>query len=536
MDGPSTVLYGIPVHTMDGKTAGADEAACDSAVICGGRILFAGPAEEAFKRYPNGERVKLEGGCLLPGFIDAHLHLREFSLLYCDLDLTAAETREEILAAVEKAAGKKKNDDFIVGGGADFGLLRTVGREELDGVTGAHPLVVHSRDLHSVLVNSAALSAGSIDEGRSDPMGGAIERDAKGVPTGILRERAVDIIRRVIPERKSSQVRDAVEHGMERLLQNGITCFCDCSVFEEETLLSILSRLTGGSGAKNMNIRAVCMFSDRDATRLGNLGFRSGFGDEFIRVGGCKIIIDGSLGSGTGYMRKPYRGGESRGLLLTNEDELYEILKRSYTHYIHAAVHAVGDAANEIALNVMERLNRERGVPKLVKRIEHAQSLEDEDIARFAPNNVAEVVNPSHISLDRDRAVKYLGSDARLLYRLRSLAESGAVLAFASDAPAGSINPLYGIYLAVERKGYSDGPELRFLPRERISTEQAVYAATMGGAKALGMEEEVGSIEPGKRADLVHLSEDIFSIETDRLRDVAVLKTFVGGNPVYERP
>jgi len=277
------------------------------------------------------------------------------------------------------------------------------------------------------------------------------------------------------------------------------------------------------------------MFSDRDAFRLGNFGIPSQFGNDSVILGGCKVVMDGSLSSQTAYMSHPYAGKASSGMLLMNEAELHEVLKRAHSHYIWTAVHAIGDMANQVALNVYEKLNKQVGIPTVIKRIEHAQTLQDEDIGRFASIGVIPVVNPVHLPMDREKALKLLGSDARLLYRFGSLLSSGAVLAFGSDAPVAPVSPLHGIYAAVERKDYTEGPQLRFFPRESISLEDAVYAYTMGSAASVGLDDRIGSLETGKYADLVHLSKDILKEGAESLPDAVVLQTIVGGETVFER-
>jgi predicted amidohydrolase YtcJ len=284
-----------------------------------------------------------------------------------------------------------------------------------------------------------------------------------------------------------------------------------------------------------MKSRAMLMFGDRDTVRLGSLGLQSLFGNEKVKIGGCKVILDGSLTSLTAYMSLPYRGGSNHGMLLMEEEELYRILKRSYTGYFWTGIHAVGDRAVEIALQAYERLGKEVGIPKLLKRIEHVHSLRDEDVDRFSAQQVIPVVNPVHISHDRGMALDYLGSEARLQHRLGSLLAADAKLAIGSNAPDGSVNPFNSIYPAVERRDFEDGPELRFFPKESISMEDALYAYTMGSAAALGMEPTIGSLEPGKFADLIHISEDIPALDSDSLRKAVVLMTMVAGETVFER-
>jgi len=236
----------------------------------------------------------------------------------------------------------------------------------------------------------------------------------------------------------------------------------------------------------------------------------------------------------TAAMSRPYVGKGTTGMLLMEENELYQILKRSYNDHLWAGVHAIGDRAVEIALRGFQKIGKEIDVPKLPKRIEHAQTLNDEDVGKFADTGIIPVVNPAHIPFDRMHALAYLGSRARLEHRLGSLLEAGATLAMGSDAPVGPVNPLYGLYAAVERKDFEEGPEFRFFPRECIELGDALYAYTMGSAAAVGMEHELGSLEKGKYADIVVLSHDVFKTEIGILRDIKVQMTIVGGEIVYD--
>ncbi|MGQ9615301.1 MAG: amidohydrolase [Spirochaetota bacterium] len=521
------LFYGVPVYTMDHS-----KSVQEALVVDMGRIIFTGDMDEALRLYPEAERVELKGGCLLPGFFDTHLHLRDFSLLFTDLDLTSLRDWEEILKMIEEVVRGKKEDEWIVAGGAEAVILDGVTRHDLESVSPLNPVILYGRDLHSVLVNSVALRASGIDEFRQNPVGGTIVRDKGGRLTGLLRERAVDIVRRVKPPEKIDKLLSAIERGMGRLLKYGITGFCDCSINEPQSLLGILMRIWRNGG---LHQRAVVMFGDRDAYRLGTLGVQSGFGNEFLRIGGCKFILDGSLSSRTAYMSRPYRGGESCGMPMMDEQELYQVLKRSSNSFFWSAIHAIGDKANEIALNSFERIGKEKESPKLIRRIEHAQTLKDVDVVRFALLDVMAVVNPVHIPFDRENALRYMGDDAKLLHRLKSLYESGASLAIASDAPAGSVDPFRGIYAAVERRDFDEGPELRFFPKEKLSLDDAVYAYTMGGARAVGVEDKLGSIESGKYADFIHISRDIFREGISALKEVEVLQTWVDGEVVYEK-
>jgi hypothetical protein len=334
-----------------------------------------------------------------------------------------------------------------------------------------------------------------------------------------------------MPEEKTKTVQSAIAQGIDKLVAEGVTTFCDCSIYNTDLLMRTLMRLYS---QEKLKARAVLMFGDRYAVRLGAMGIQSLFGNEKVKLGGCKLILDGSLSSRSAFMSKPYIGGESSGMLLMEEGELHQILKRSSADYIWTGVHAIGDRAVEIALRVYGKLGKEVGIPKLVKRIEHAQSINDGDLEKFSVAGVIPVVNPGHIPYDRKNALTYLGPDARLQHRLGSLVSAGATLAIGSDAPVGSINPFYGIYAAVERKDFNEGPELRFFPKERIGLRDALTAYTRGGAEALGLEGEIGSLEPGKYADFVVLSHDVFSMDIETLDNVEVKLTLVGGGIVYK--
>jgi predicted amidohydrolase YtcJ len=515
------IFFGVPVYTMDEKRR-TEEAV----VSLNGRIEFVGDLKTAIELYPNAERIKYENGCILPGFVDAHIHLRELSMLYKDLDFSLVGSKSEIIELLGEKISKKKEGEWVSAGGCLPTLLDGLTAKEIDEVSPDNPVIVYSLNLGSALVNSRAMGLAGIDKNRSDPLRGRIEADAYNRPTGVLRDRAIDLVRKRIPDEKTKITEAALENGLEKLFSYGITTICDCS---QDPLSYSIRSLLQFHKMKEIGSKALILFSELEAQDLGRLGMPSGFGNKYVRLGGVKLIIDGSLTTLTGYMSDPYRSSESYGILLIEEEELLSILRRSYTHYIWSSVQATGDRANTIALNCFENLSKQKGVPKLLRRIEYAQSIRDEDIERFAEIGVAAVGTPNRIPMERQRAIAHLGPNARHMFRYGGLLRAGAVLGIGSDAPRGSIDPFYSIYCAVERKDYEDGPERRFYPKECISMVEAVYAHTMGSATCCGIDEEVGSIDVGKSADMVHLSHDIFSISTEELRDIQPEHTIIDG-------
>jgi predicted amidohydrolase YtcJ len=520
------IFLGVPVYTMDDQFS-----VQEALVVVGDRVRFIGNAAEAIGKYPEAEKIELAGGCIVPGFIDAHLHLQNFSLLFNELDLYDEHGVDGILERIREASADKKREEWITGGGADMALLNSLSRDDVDEACRDNPLVVYSRGMYCMLLNSAALAACHIDATRKNPIHGSIERDGTGRATGLLRGRACELVARYFPERDTVYKRAAMERGIDKLVAAGVTTFCDCSLHRSDYTMRALLECFHRGGLK---ARSVIMFSDRTAVRLGTIGLQSLFGNEKIRIGGCELILDGTLATMTAQMSRPYEGMASSGMLLMEEQELHRILIRCYTDNIWTGVHANGDRAVEIALHVYESIEQKVSIPGLPKRIEHAQSLKDEDIGAISRNGVIPVMCPEHIPIDREYALTYLGPLARQQHRLGSLVETGATVAIGSDAPVGSVNPLHGLYAAVERKDMREGPELRFFPRERIGLRDAMMAYTRGSAAAMGLQSELGSLETGKYADLVVLSEDILGHDAGSLPDTSVVMTVVGGETVYQ--
>jgi predicted amidohydrolase YtcJ len=520
------IFYGVPVYTMD-----EEKSVHESVVSVNGKIDFVGPLKSAMERYPGAERVLFDDGCILPGFIDAHIHLREFSMLYRDLDLTTVEDETRVVDLIGEKVSVCEKGEWVVAGGLPQAFIERLTAKDLDVVSSDNPVIIYSMDLGTALVNPRAMEIAEIDEGRNDPLRGKIETDELGRPNGILRDRAIDLVRKKVPDRGERDTQPALESGIEKLCMYGITSFCDCS---QDPLGYSLKSLLSYYRKRKLGAKAVLLFNEHEAADLGRAGIPSGFGSSRLRLGGLKLIMDGSFATLTGYMSEPYRSSGGNGILLIEGEELLAILRRAYTHGIWASVQTTGDRAGAIALDSFEKMVREIDMPAAIKRIEHARALRDEDIERFADLGVAVVGNPVCIPLDRQRAIEHLGPNARLLYRYAGLVSAGAVLGIGSDAPMGSVDPLHGIYCAVERKDYGDGPEVRFYPKERLSVAEAVAAYTAQNAVVCGLSEETGRLKAGKCADIVHLSRDIFVQDSEKLSDTRVLHTIIEGDVAWE--
>ncbi|MBC7224028.1 MAG: amidohydrolase [Anaerolineae bacterium] len=528
------LTHGV-VRTMDPALPVAD-----AVLIVGNRIAAVGPAAEVRLAAPAGtETLDLGRLLVLPAFTDAHVHLVEFAISLQTIRLDDARSREEVVARVAEAARERPPGEWILGQGWDRNLWPDPSfphHADLDRVAPDHPVALDSKDLHSLWVNSLALRLAGITAQTPDPPGGEIVRDAHGEPSGILKENpARMLVRRVIPRPGPGQMRRLLQEATRRAWAQGVTAV---HVPEDVPAFRLLQDLRR-EGA--LGLRVLMHLTEQSVDGAIQAGVQSGFGDDCLRVGGVKVFLDGALGSRTAEMLEPYLTEPGNfGIPVMSDEDLHGLLLAASRAGIAAAIHAIGDRANRRALDALERVRADeakRDVPRdrLRHRIEHVQLLHPDDLPRLAALDVIASVQPSHAVADMEMAERYWGSErCRLAYAYGSLWRSGARLALGSDCPVEDLNPLAGIHAAVTRRRPDGlpGPE-GWNPQERLTVEQAVWGFTMGGAYAAGEEGQRGSITPGKLADLVILSEDIFRAEPDAILGTEVVATILDGQVVY---
>ncbi len=519
------IVTGVPIYTMNDDTQ-----VVEAVAIVNGVIDYVGAFNDARSRYSMGEIIKLKKGIVIPGFIDSSIKIYDFSMMFKDADLTGISEKDEVLDIIAKISEKKKETDWIIAGGLSRELDGRITREDIDSVAKYHPVVLYFDDFNSAVVNTKVLEISGIDENRRDPDRGRIERDGRGSITGVLRGRAVELLIKEAGTPDSRVVTKALRRGIDRLISLGITTIGEATFDLPPSVMKILMSLWGSGELK---IRIGKMFGPTELEFIKKVGMVSGYGDDFFRLGGVGLILDGGLSTLSGYMKRPYLTSGGNGVLLYSEDEIYRILRDSYSSHIWALLAAVGDMANRIAIDQFERIARDRSLPRLKRRIDGAEVLSDDDVKRFSDFDIIAVLNPGFIPRDRNIAIKSLGETAGNMFRFNSLKKNGVQIAFASNTPEVSPDPFYNIYCAVERKAFDEGPEMRFYPREKIEIQDAILAYTAGGSVACGMDDIVGKIEVGRRADLVQLSHDIFKIENEDLKNVKVLKTMVDGELVF---
>ena len=527
------VLYNGHVYTLDPKRPQASAVA-----VARERILAVGDdAEMRSLLKSKGEAVDLRGCTVVPGFTDGHVHFMEYALGLSKVDMADVPSLEECLHRVAARAAVTPPGEWLQGGRWNRNLWpggRFPTKDDLDQVAPEHPAAFRSKDGHVLWVNSLALRRAGITAETPDPPGGEIERDARGQPTGILKEKAIELVEGVIPPPSPAAVMAALREGFRRAWQVGLTGIHDCEGAEALTAFQRL-RASGELG-----LRVLMHIPVDNLEAAIQVGLRSGFGDEWLRIGGVKIFADGALGSRTAAMLEPYEGEpDNRGIIVTPPKELAELVRRANEAGLSVAIHAIGDQANRYTLDALaatQPLTLSETSPSLPNRIEHVQLLHPADLPRLARLRVIASMQPIHCTSDMEMAERYWGTRARWSYAWRSLLEAGTTLCFGSDCPVEPLAPLRGIHAAVTRRrpDGSPGPE-GWYPQERLTVSQAVYAYTLGCAIASGEAHLKGSITPGKLADLVILSQDIFQIEPMGILETEVVGTIIGGRMVYRQ-
>jgi predicted amidohydrolase YtcJ len=522
------VLYNGTIYTMDPRKPTAEAIA-----IAGDRITAVGDGD-TMRDAPRtrGQAIDLQGRTVVPGMIDAHLHFLSYSLRLDLVQIHELPSLEETLQRVAERVALTEAGTWVRGGGWNCNLWGDGAfptRHDLDRIAPGHPVALSSKDGHSLWANTRALEIAGVGADTPDVAGGSIFRDAAGEPTGILQENAIGLVRRAIPDPGRQEMLDACLRGLARASRTGLTGIHDC---EGADALSVFQEL---AQSQRLTLRVLSHVPEGAVDEAIKVGLRDGFGDAWIRIAGIKAFSDGALGSRSAWMIEPYEDDpENRGIPTTTPEALAELVRKANSAGLSVAVHAIGDAANRAVLDAIEATGD--GAPThLRNRIEHVQLLHRDDIPRLAQLGVVASMQPIHATSDIDIVERHWGSRGTSSYAWRSLLDTGAVLAFGSDAPVEDISPLVGIHAAVTRRRANGdpGPE-GWYPEQRLTVHEAVHAYTMGAAYASGEERLKGSLAPNKLADLVVLDRDIFRIDPMAILQTNVLGTMVGGAFVFK--
>jgi predicted amidohydrolase YtcJ len=505
--------------------------------VSGDRIAAVGTNEQI--RALSNDITPVEGGgrLIVPGFIDTHVHFVDGGFRLASVQLRDAKTRDEFVSRIQAFAATLPSGTWITGGDWDHSLWggELPRRDWIDAATPNHPVWINRLDGHMSLANSAALKAAGVTRTTKDIDGGEIVRGAGGEPTGLLKDNAMSLVDRVVPD-PSNEMRDrALSAAMKYVAEQGVTSVHNLGTWND---LATFARARQAN-ALATRIYAVVPLADwsrlRDVVASKEYGGADGRGDEWLRVGGLKGFVDGSLGSHTAAFQAPFDDApKDRGLLVNTPEDLYTWISGADKAGLHVMIHAIGDRANGLLLDIYERVMGEDGARDRRFRIEHAQHLAASDIPRFARLGVIASMQPYHAIDDGRWAEKYIGERIKTTYAFRSLLDSGARLSFGSDWFVAPPTPLEGIYAAVTRRTLDDRNPGGWVPEQKISVEEALRAYTMTAAYASFDEDLKGSLAKGKLADFVVLDRNIFEIPPEDIRNARAAMTFVGGRKVFE--
>ncbi len=516
------------IYTMDSRVPRASALA-----VCGGWVRAVGGDDLRALAGPETEVVDLGGRAVLPGLTDSHIHLSWFAQGLQQVDLTGTASLEEMRARVAARAAVTPAGEWILGRGwhqEEWPDRRFPTAADLDAVAPAHPVVLTARSGHALVANTRAMERAGITPDTPDPPGGRVVRDESGRPAGLFLEEAMRLVQEAVPRPDGAALARILPPALKHLARLGLT-----GVHDMGDLPSLEAYQRLREDGAPLPLRVVFYLPLEALEHTLSLRLRSGLGDDFLRIGGVKLFADGALGPRTAAMLEPYLGEpENRGILTLEPEELREVVRRAAEGGLALAVHAIGDRANRLVLDTLEALLPENRA-RLRHRIEHVQLLHPDDVGRLAALGVVASMQPIHAVQDAPMADRYWGpARCATAYAWRSLLDAGTVLAFGSDCPVESPNPFLGIHAAVARSrpdGYG-GPE-GWVPAQRITVGEAVRAYTWGAAWAAGLEPRLGTLTPGKWADLVVLDRDVFTADPSLIPQTRVLATMVGGRWTY---
>lgn len=500
----------------------------------GGRIIAVGSDQEVNRTVgPRTQVVDAGGKMVVPGFIDSHVHFITGGAALASVQLRDARTPAEFARRIRDYARTLPPGAWITEGNWDHSLWggELPRKEWIDSITPDNPVWISRLDGHMALANSAALRAAGVTAATADVAGGEIVRGPAREPTGIFKDNALELVDRAVPPPTREQQDRALDSAMRFVAEQGVTSVQHMGGWDDLAAF----RRAHDAGRLRTRISAAVPLSTWQ--RLRDTVAARGRGDEWLRIGSLKGFVDGSLGSHTALMHQPFNDAPAdSGLLVTPAEHLYAWTRAADQAGLQVMVHAIGDRANTLILDIFERVAREDGARDRRFRVEHAQHLRPADIPRFGRLGVIPSMQPYHAIDDGRWAEQFIGPErAKGTYAFRTLLDSGATLAFGSDWFVAPPTPLEGIYAAVTRRTLDDRNPGGWVPEQKITVEEALRAYTSGAAYGLFQEREKGTLEPGRLADWVLIDRDLRAIAPETIRDAKVLMTVVGGTVVYQR-
>ncbi|PSQ98188.1 MAG: amidohydrolase [Bacteroidetes bacterium QS_9_68_14] len=540
--GTVTIVHGAEaIYTAD-----PDRPTAEAFAMQGGRLLMVGSERPVREAYPDARSLDAEGRTIVPGFIDAHAHLSGLATSLLQADLVGTSSPDEIVQRLEDFAEERGLPEgaWLTGRGWDQndwpGDASFPTREVLDEAFPERPVWLTRIDGHAGWANTAALEAAGREniQGADDPEGGKIIRNENGEPTGVFVDAAMGMVSEAQPELTRAERVEGLRRALEQTRSKGLTGVHDAGI-GMETINIYKEAIDEG----NFPLRVYAMVDGRgdafdhfceSGMMTGQRGL--GYGGR-LAVRSVKFYMDGALGSRGAALLADYSDDPgNRGLLRREPSAFLNDVNAALDCGFQVNTHAIGDRANRVVLDAYEQARATAGDTDPGRhRIEHAQILAPADLERFATLGIIASMQPTHATSDMPWAGERLGEERlETSYAWRSLAESGAHLAFGSDFPVEDVDPLEGFYAAVTRQDAEGNPESGWLPSERVSRRAALRSFTRGAAYAAFQEDHIGSLRAGKRADFVMLSRDIMQVPTDEILGAEVAATYLDGEKVYE--
>jgi predicted amidohydrolase YtcJ len=510
----------------------------EAVAVLGERIVAVGSeAEVDLWRGPRTRVIDAEGKLLLPGFNDAHVHFVSGGMQLDNVQLYDAKSPEEFARRIGERARSTPKGQWILGGDWDdtkWNPPNLPTKDLIDPLTPDNPVFVSRYDGHMGVANSLALRLAGITSSTPDPPGGTIVRDPQGSPTGALKDAAMDYLNKVIPPLSHEQELKVIRRALAYAASVGVTSvqhmnpdYADIAAYSD----------LGQRGELTARIYAAPLITGVDDQA--KIGIRHAFGEPYLRIGALKAFADGSLGSRTAYFFEPFSDQPNNHGLLSDEMHplslMHDRMMAADRAGLQLCTHAIGDQAISIILDLYSEVEKAHGPADRRFRIEHAQHMAAKDFDRFRELHVIASVQPYHAIDDGRFAEPRIGHDrASRTYAFRTFLNHGVRLAFGTDWDVAPLDPMQTIYAAVTRATLDGKNPNGWFPEQKLTVAEAVEAYTMGSAYAEFQENQKGSITPGKLADMVLLSDDIFTVDSVKIKDVKVLKTIVGGKLVWD--
>jgi predicted amidohydrolase YtcJ len=522
------IYYNAKIWTGDSVQPFAEAIA-----IKDNKIVFVGKDYASFKG-SNTTMIDVGGKMIVPGFIDNHTHFLTGGYNLASVNLRTAKTKEEFISILKNYCQQHPGDSWIQGGDWDHEAWggELPNKSWIDSVTGDHPLFVSRYDGHMAFANTKALSIAKIDKNTTPPAGGVIVKDKNGEPTGVIKDEAMNLMFSIIPAASNKELDEYLQRAQQHAFENGVTQINDVGSYGGWIDMETYRRAHQNN---QLDLRIYSFVALSTWKKLDSFVKKNGRGDDILRWGGLKGFVDGSLGSTTGWFYQPYLDApNSTGLQVTDTNDLRKWVISADSAGLHVTVHAIGDHANDFILNVFEEAEKKNGNRDRRFRVEHAQHVTPSAFAKFASLHVIPSMQPYHAIDDGRWAFKRL-DDARLkgTYAFKSMLDAGATLTFGSDWTVAPLKPIEGIYAAVTRRTLDDKNPNGWYPEQKLTVEQALKCYTANNAYAGFFEDKTGKLKAGMLADFVVLSDDLFSIQPEKIWDVKVLRTVVNGKEVF---